>query len=165
MKSKLRNTEKNCSVICLSKIFRIFVVSDRRLGSITAQNKRGFFYCPLQYGGGLFASRKGDPDQGSDSVNDHRFFIGLCQKLGQMENLLGTAVPLAISAEKIIDDLVTSDEISNLRADLREMLHYYLLQEDDSYFRRKVHASYLTLDMMLQKVETNEKLNLGRRVA
>jgi len=69
---------------------------------------------------------------------------------------------LAISAEKIIDDLVTSDEISNLRADLKEMLHYYLLQEDDSHSRRKVHASYLTLDMMLHKTE---QLTQERRVA
>jgi len=70
--------------------------------------------------------------------------------------------PLAISAEKIIYDLVTSDEISNLRSDLKEMLHYYLLQEDDSHFRRKVYASYLTLDMMLQKTE---QLTQERRVA
>ena len=148
---------------CKSKIFRIFVLSDQWLGSKMAPKNRGFFN-PIQYGGGLvFVPETGDPDQGSDSGNGHRFYLVAVKNLVNMKynSQRGEYPPLAISAEKIIDDLVTSDEISNLRTDLKEMLHYYLLQEDDSYFRRKVHASYLTLDMMLHKIE---KLTQERRV-
>lgn len=146
---------------CRSKIFHTFVTSDLWLGSETAQNKRAFF-SPAQYDGGLvFVPETGDPDQGSDNGNGHRFNLVAVKNLVKMGNklLCGKTAPLAISAEKIIHDLVTSDTISNLRSDLKEMLHSYLLQEDDSYSRRKVHASYLTLDMMLQKLETNNKLN------
>lgn len=95
-------------IIAKLKILFIFVsiLSDQWLGSKMAPENRGFFN-PIQYGGGLvFVPETGDPDQGSDSGNGHRFYL------------------VAV--------------------------------------KNKVHASYLTLDMMLHKTE---QLTQERRVA
>ena len=129
--------------------------------------KNGRFLRPIHNGSGVLLSVGESPHSPGKGLSSRKgttafYLVPTLKILAMLSNLpCGKTAPTAISAEAIIKDLVTSNEISNLRSDLREMLHCYLLQEDDSHSRRRVYSSYLTLDMMLHNVETNQE----RRIA
>ena len=134
----------------------------------TIRPTKGHFLCPIHNGSGVLLSDGESPHSPLEGLSSRKgitafYSVPTLKILAMLSNSrpCGKPAPMAISAEAIIKDLVTSNEVSSLRSDLREMLHCYLLQEDDSHSRRRVHSSYLTLDMMLHNVETNQE----RRVA
>lgn len=128
----------------------MFVVSDQNTRANRSPKSIGLFLCPRRYGDGSFASRKGDPGEGSDSVNGHRFLIGHCQKFTKMNNL-NPASPM--SADQIIEDLLLQDDPQRMRMLLRGMADNYLLEESESSFRRASWDCYMALDLLLQRVE------------
>ncbi len=150
----------------------IFELLNSNKGATIRPTDGRFYLRPIHNGGGVLLSVGESPHSPLGGLSSRKgttafYLVPTLKILAMLSNPRprGKTAPLAISAEKIIKDLVTSDTISNLRSDLKEMLHSYLLQEDDSYSRRKVHASYLTLDLMLNTIEINENPNQERRVA
>ena len=66
---------------CISNKSGIFAFVRKMFGVVIGPKYSGLFsFSPSRYGDGLFTSRKGDPEQGSDSVGSHRFFIGSMSK-------------------------------------------------------------------------------------
>jgi hypothetical protein len=57
------------------------------------------------------------------------------------------------TSEQIVEGLLRADELPTMRQHLRVMADTYLLQEDESHYRRQVFESYMALDIMLKKVE------------
>jgi hypothetical protein len=68
-----------------------------------------------------------------------------------------------LSPNKIIDDLILSDDLPKMRCHLREMADAYILSEDDPNYRRSVYATYQVLDILLSRVE--KITNKDRRAA
>ena len=63
------------------------------------------------------------------------------------ESAIGT-IP-AISANEVIERLIMSDDLTNMRQNLRAMADAYLLSEDDTRFRQEVYSTYQDLDRIL----------------
>ena len=149
-------------MLAQSKNICMFAFDRSKFRVIVGPIPRGHFLCSIQYGGGPFTSRKGDPEQGSVSVNGHRFFIGLLTKTCLIMNkpTLGLLTP-----EQIISDLLLSDDMQNLRKDLRLMVDCYLLHEDERHYRKSVHASFLILDMILAQVENIQQSETSKTKA
>ena len=122
----------------------------------------GYFYSSPHNGDGPFTSRKGYPETGTDSVNGHRFFIGLMSKNVSIMNKPSIGL---LTPEQIISDLLLSDDMQNLRKDLRLMVDCYLLHEDERHYRKSVHASFLILDMMLAQVENIQQSETSKTKA
>ena len=70
-----------------------------------------------------------------------------------------------LTPEQIISDLLLSDDMQNLRKDLRLMVDCYLLHEDERHYRKSVHASFLILDMMLAQVENIQQSETSKTKA
>jgi hypothetical protein len=58
-----------------------------------------------------------------------------------------------LSAEQIIEDLLLQDDPQRMRMLLRGMADNYLLEENESSFRRASWDCYMALDLLLQRVE------------
>lgn len=74
----------------------------------------------------------------------------------------GRTAQMAISAERIINDLVSTNEVSRMREHLRELIDSYLLNEDDKKSRQEIYGTFLALDYTLRK---SESISKERRVA
>lgn len=65
-----------------------------------------------------------------------------------------TGTPRApLNAEQIIEDLLLQDDPQRMRMLLRGMADNYLLEENESSFRRAAWDCYAALDLLLQRVE------------
>ncbi len=143
---------------CIINIFCIFALVRSKFRVSNGPANRGHFLCSLQYGGGSFTSRKGDPEQGSDSVNDHRFFIGLMSKTCSIMKDLSSAngTSKAISAEKILNHLLLCDDVKHLRQVLQSTTMETLLHEDDEYSRGEIYNYWLAFDNFFRKLKKYE---------
>jgi len=84
----------------------------------------------------------------------------LLKMLKNSTNAIGTNLPIGTNpSQKIINELLVSDDTDHLRDHLRTMLDTFLLEEHDMALRRKVFASFKTIDRMLFEVEQIDKLN------
>ena len=84
------------------------------------------------------------------------------QTLFKMSNRSGQCSTALIPAEKatnLINTLLVVDDPSLLRA----MADSYLLSEDENRYRHDVYSSYMSLDNLLEKIES--ELRKGRRAA
>ena len=59
----------------------------------------------------------------------------------------------AISAEEIIKKLFDSDFTDDLRADLREIIDFYLLSEDEAEYRDQRYSSFMWIDSLLKDIQ------------
>ena len=115
MKSKLRNTEKNCSVICLSKIFRIFVLRNLITGRHHCPKTVGLFLCPAKYGSGVLLSDGESPHSPGKGLRSRKgtaaFYLVPTLKILAMRSNLprATGTSSAISAKSITDLLFSGD--------------------------------------------------------
>ena len=150
-----------------NKIMPIFEVTN----SITRAHihpKQGHFLCPTQYGGSVLLSVGESPHSPGEGLVNGKgttvLYLGPTLKIFAMtSNSPSTkCASLAIAAETILNDLVTTDEISRMRQHLRDMLDAYLLSEDDQDSRREVYGSFLAFDYLLRN---SEHISKERRVA
>lgn len=139
-----------------------FVLS-RYLRAVMPDLKGNFYFCPHNTRRYPYRSEpKGaqSPEIGLDTVKGNAVFCYPFLNLSKMSKTISgaTAPPLAISAEKIIKDLVSTDETSRMRQHLRDMLDSYLLSEDEASFRKEIYGTYLALDSLLVKSEERRAL-------
>lgn len=145
-------------MLCRNKIFPIFGLRNSNTG---AYNRPiiGHFLCPAQYGGSVLLSAGVSPHSPGKGFRSRKgttaFYLVPTLKILAMRSNLPSAkcTPLAISAETILNDLLTTDEIARMRQHLRIMLDSYLLGEDDRRSREQVYGTYLAFDFMLCKSE------------
>ena len=121
--------------------------------------KQGHFLCPTQYGGSVLLNVGVSPHSPVEGFGSRKgttaFYLGPTLKIFAMpSNSTSTkCASLAITAETILNDLVTTDEISRMRQHLRDMLDAYLLDEDDSKYRHDIYSTYMALDILLTRIE------------
>ena len=58
-----------------------------------------------------------------------------------------------ITADKLVKDIIMSDELPTMRQHLREMADAFLLTDEDAETRRRVYDTYANLDHFLVKAE------------
>lgn len=143
-------------MMAINKIFYIFVLSILNSGAVGSPKKADFFIVRSKIGVvPPYASYNGwlIPGTGIDNGKGDSVFCCPVLKLIKMsKNVPGaTGTSSAISAEAIIYDLVSTDEIPRMRQHLRDMLDSYLLSEDEASFRRGIYGTYLALDNLLVK--------------
>jgi len=158
---------KNISVSpCFFRIFFIFVLS--RCNRAEMPEITGYFILgPLHrrhcsYRDNL--KRLQGPVAGLDTVKSdavfHCSFLNLSKMSKNATLAPATNLPIGINpSQKIINELLVSDDMDHLRDHLRTMLDTFLLEEHDMTLRRKVFASFKTIDRVLFEVEQIDKLN------
>lgn len=77
-----------------------------------------------------------------------------------MENATVASATPAITAESIIESIISEDDPSHLREHLRCLMDAYFLLPNDLdrlYPKEKVYASFVTLDNALKMIEAFDK--------
>lgn len=151
---------------CILKILPIFGLRNSTNGAHNRPEK-GHFLCPVQYGGSVLLSDGVSPHSPVEGFRSRKgttafYLVPTLKKLAMRSNSTSAkSTPLAISAERILNDLLETDEIARMRQHLRDILDSYLLGEDDRNSREQVYGTYLAIDFMLRK---SESLMKERRV-
>jgi len=148
-------------------ILSIFEVTNSITRAQYRPELRGHFLCPVQYGGSVLLSDGESPHSPGEGLVNGKgttvlYLVPTIKIFAMTSNLpSGKTASLVISAEEILHDLLTTDEVSRMRQHLRDMLDAFLLSEDDQISRKEIYGTFQALDFMLRKFELMEE----RRVA